>query len=79
MKLVTKSSTDSELVAVKESITYVQWILTVLENLGFSINKPINIMQDNLSVIGIINDGGSFKRSIHIIARHGFVKHHGKR
>jgi hypothetical protein len=33
-------------------------------------------MQDNLSAIGIINNGGSFNRSKHMVARHGFVKQH---
>jgi hypothetical protein len=74
MKLVTKSSTESELVAVDESVPYVLWILTLLENLGLSVKKPVQIMQDNLSAIGIINNGGSFTRSKHMVARHGFVK-----
>jgi hypothetical protein len=76
MKLVTKSSTESELVAVEESVPYVLWMLTLLENLGIRVKKPINVMQDNLSAIGIINNGGSFNRSKHMIARHGFVKQH---
>jgi hypothetical protein len=76
MKLVTKSSTESELVAVDESIPYVLWMITLLENLGLHVSKPVNVMQDNLSAIGIINNGGSFSRSKHMIARYGFVKQH---
>ena len=34
------------------------------------------IYQDNLSAIGIIHNGGSFNRSKHMVARHGFVKQH---
>jgi hypothetical protein len=76
MKLVTKSSTESELVAVEESIPYVLWMLLQMENLGLNIKKPVQIMQDNLSAIGIINNGGSFNRSKHMIAKYGFVKQH---
>jgi hypothetical protein len=76
MKLVTKSSTESELVAVEESVPYVLWMLTLLQNLNLRVVKPVSVMQDNLSAIGIINNGGSFSRSKHMIARHGFVKQH---
>jgi hypothetical protein len=76
MKLITKSSTESELVAVEERIPYVLWMINLLEDLGLKIRKPVSIMQDNLSSIGIINNGGSFSRSKHMIARYGFVKQH---
>jgi hypothetical protein len=76
MKLVTKSSTESELVAVEESVPYVLWILMLCENLKLDITKPVQVMQDNLSTIAIIDNGGSFNRSKHIIARYEFVKQH---
>jgi hypothetical protein len=76
MKLVTKSSTESELVAVEESVPYVLWMLLLLGDLGLKVKKPVELLQDNLSTIGIINNGGSFNRSKHMIARHGFVKQH---
>jgi hypothetical protein len=76
MKLVTKSSTESELVAVEESVPYVLWMLMLFQNLGLRVKKPVDIMQDNLSAIGIIKNGGSFNRSKHMIARHGFIKQH---
>jgi hypothetical protein len=34
------------------------------------------MMQDNLSAIEIIDNGESFDRSKHMIARQGFVKQH---
>jgi hypothetical protein len=76
MKLVTKSSTESELVAVEESVPYVLWMLTLLKDLELKVTRPVQMMQDNLSAIGIIDNGGSFNRSKHMIARHGFVKQH---
>ena len=33
-------------------------------------------MQNNRSAIDIVNDGGSFNRSKHMVAKHGFVKQH---
>jgi hypothetical protein len=47
-----------------------------MENLGLEITKPVKVLQDNLSAIGIINNGGSFNRSKHMVARYGFVKQH---
>jgi hypothetical protein len=76
MKLVTKSSTESELVAVEESVPYVLWILSLLQDLGLETKKPVKLLQDNLSAIGIIQNGGSFNRSKHMVARYGFVKQH---
>jgi hypothetical protein len=76
LKLMTKSSTDSEFVTVEESVPYVLWILVLMKDLELKVTRPVKLMQDNLSAIGIINNGGSFNRSKHMIARQGFVKQH---
>ena len=76
MKLMTKSSTESELVAVEESVPYVLWMLSLMKDLELKVTRPVKMMQDNLSAIGIIDNGGSFNRSKHMIARQGFVKQH---
>jgi hypothetical protein len=47
-----------------------------MKDLELKVTKPVKLMQDNLSAIGIINNGGSFNRSKHMIARQGFVKQH---
>ena len=75
MTLLEKSLTESELVAVEESIPYVLWF-NLCENLGLRFNEPVYLMQDNMSAIGIINIGGSFSRSKHMIARYSFVQQH---
>jgi hypothetical protein len=74
-RLVTKSSTESELVSLDEAITYVPWILQLLFELGFPLNFPVKVYQDNKSTIewsikGRIN----FKRTKHILNRYFFVK-----
>ena len=76
MKLVTKSSTESELVAVEESVPYVLWMLSLMNDLELEVTRPVKMMQDKLSAIGIMDNGGSFNRSKHMIARQGFVKQH---
>jgi len=43
VKLVTTSSTESELVAVEESVPYVLWILTLLQDLGLNVQKPASL------------------------------------
>jgi hypothetical protein len=44
MKLITKSSTESELVAVEEAVPYVLWILMLMKDLGLRVNKPVEVM-----------------------------------
>jgi hypothetical protein len=73
-KLVTKSSTESELVAVSDELTHVIWVRNMLLDSGYSIG-PAKIMQDNQSTIIIANRGRSTSnRTRHISIRHFFVK-----
>jgi hypothetical protein len=60
----------------EESVPYVLWMLMLMNDLHLIAKRPVEVMQDNLSAIGIITNGGSFNRSKHMIARHGFVKQH---
>jgi hypothetical protein len=74
-KLVTKSSTESELVALDESITYVPWITGLLDELTITYSKPIIVFQDNQSTIIMGNTGhGNFRRTKHIKNKYYFVK-----
>ena len=61
MKLVTKSSKESVL-AVEDR--YLLWIQTLLENQGFNVNKPINVIYQPSKL-------GSYTRSKHLIAKYG--------
>jgi len=72
---VAKSSIESELEAVEEFVPCVLWI-TLMQDLNLNVGKPVHIMQDNLSAIRIINNGGCFSRSKQMVARHGFIKQH---
>ena len=73
-KTVTKSSTESELVALDTAATYVPWVCELLDELGFSHEIPVLIYQDNKSTIIMANaGGGSFKRTKHISNRYFWI------
>jgi hypothetical protein len=72
-KLVTRSSTESEMVCLEEAVTFALWITVLLRDF-IQLRLPVTIYQDNLSTIGIVMNGGSFNRSKHMIAKYGFVK-----
>jgi hypothetical protein len=74
-KLVTRSSTESEMVCLEETVTFALWMTVLLRDFD-KIQLPVTIYQDNLSTIGIVMNGGSFNRSKHMIAKYGFVKQH---
>jgi hypothetical protein len=75
-KLVTRSSTESEMVCLEESVTFALWLSALLKDFDFKFKLPVTIYQDNLSTIGIVMNGGSFNRSKHMIAKYAFVKQH---
>jgi hypothetical protein len=73
-KIVALHSTDAEIIAVTESLTYVIWLRLLLSELDFEIVSPIPIYQDNTSAIFIYNGGGKFKRSKHMLIKQSYVK-----
>jgi hypothetical protein len=73
-KLVTRSSTESEMVCLDEAVTYAIWITSLLRDFKFHFKLPVRMLQDNLSTIGIVLNGGTFARTKHMITKHGFIK-----
>lgn len=73
LKLVTRSSTESELVALEEAATYASFLSQLLSDLHISVSAPITIYQDNQSTIAISKNGGSFSRTKHFLNRQQFV------
>jgi hypothetical protein len=74
LKLATRSSTESELVALEVSITYAIWWRQLLKDLEIITEEPIIVYQDNKSSIIIALKGGNFDRTKHMISRREFVK-----
>lgn len=77
LKLVTRSSTESELVALEEATTYALWMKNLLQQITNKVEEnPITIFQDNLSTMAIVANGGTFSKSKHITARQMFIAQH---
>jgi hypothetical protein len=68
------SSTESEISSVSEGTTYAVWATDLFINVGHTLTEPIDIPQDNTSATLIMEEGGSFKRTKHILTRYAFIK-----
>jgi hypothetical protein len=76
-KINTKSSTESELVAVLDKSSDVLWTRHFLQAQGYTISENI-IYQDNTSTLSLEKNGhvSSSKRTKHIKAKYSFIKHY---
>lgn len=73
-KLVTKSSTEAEIVGLSDALTNILWMRQMLIAQGYSL-PPTVIFQDNQGVIKIIRGGRSPKhRTRHLNVRHFFAR-----
>jgi hypothetical protein len=76
IKSITRSSSESELVALEDASTYVVWIRALLNELlgPQSIIQPTAVFQDNKSTVIMAVQGGNFKRTKHLVCKEGFVR-----
>lgn len=73
-KIVTKSSTEAELVALSDSASVVIWARDFLVGIGEKVG-PAVVYQDNQSTMALIEKGsGASDRSRHINIRYFWVK-----
>jgi hypothetical protein len=73
-KLVSKSSTEAELIGLSDTIGQVIWTRNFLEAMGYSI-EPATVYQDNLSTIAMVHNGApTSHRTRHINIRFFFTK-----
>jgi hypothetical protein len=73
-KLVTKSSTEAEIVALSDGLTNAIWMREMVMAQGYKLN-PTKIYEDNEGVIKIIKSGRSPKhRTRHLNVRHFFAR-----
>ena len=73
-KLVTKSSTEAEIVALSDGLTNALWIREMVLTQGYKLG-PTKVFEDNQGVIKIIQSGRSPKhRTRHLNVRHFFAK-----
>ena len=75
-KVVTRSSTEAELVGISDALSPVLWTREYLISSGLSLG-PAVIFQDNQSTIYLAKKGrATSERSRHIKIRHFFVSHY---
>ena len=75
-KIVTRSSTESELVGISDALSQVLWTREYLLAAGLQLG-PAVVYQDNQSTIFLANKGRSTsERSRHIKIRYFFVQHY---
>ncbi len=76
-KLPSKSSTESELIALHDKTGNILWTCNFLEAQGYTISSNI-VYQDNMSTLSLAKNGyvSSSKRTKHIKAKYFFIHHY---
>jgi hypothetical protein len=73
-KIVTKSSTEAELVGLSDSLGQVIWSRDFLVGQGYTM-RPADVFQDNLSTMALATKGRSTsEQTRHVHIRYFFVK-----
>jgi hypothetical protein len=76
-KIVAKSSTEAELIAVTDSLSYILWFKQFLTDLLGHEQRAVTVMQDNTSTIALATNGkSSSDMTKHIKVRHFLIKQH---
>jgi len=73
-KANTISSTESEVLCLRDAVTYVPYLIQMFKELGVPIDCPVKIGQDNTAVIEWCTHGAKFKRAKHILVAIYFIK-----
>jgi hypothetical protein len=72
-KLMTKSSTESELVAISDAMGQAMWTRNFVEAQGYIV-PLIKLLEDNMSTIALVKNGKSnYSRTRHIAVRYFLV------
>ena len=74
LKSVTRSSSETELIALEDSVTFVIWTRELLREIGQLEKEPTTIFQDNKSTIILAMQGGNFKRTKHLLCKESYVR-----
>ena len=74
IKMITRSSSESELCGAEEGATYAVWYKLLLQGMGVPVPGPITLYQDNKSTIIMAVQGGTFQRTKHLIGRQSYIK-----
>jgi hypothetical protein len=74
--LVALSSTEAELESLKSETTLIQWVLGLMQELGYEPDGPVEVREDNMAAISLINNPGTgnWGRTRHYCVRYNFIK-----
>lgn len=73
-KLQARSSTEAEIIAVEDCTTYVVFMRHLCKEMDIKASEPTMVGQDNKSSMIIVEQGGTFKRTKHLIGRMGYIR-----
>jgi len=71
---VTLSSTESEISTCSECVTYAIWLRALLAELDQAPKEATPLAQDNTSAVTLMENGGQFKRSKHMLIRLSYLQ-----
>jgi hypothetical protein len=74
LKMITLSSTESEMCVMSEGATYARWLTSLLFDFGYPLDAPVRMYMDNLSAIHLQSNDGAFARNKHITIRENYAK-----
>ena len=63
------SSTEAEIIALVDALTYLEWIERLFTELHFQHKKPVPVFQDNQSAIHMVTNDFKFKKTKHMTVR----------
>jgi hypothetical protein len=72
-KIVTKSSTEAELVALSDLLPYVEKCTEFMHGQGYTLTRPI-VLQDNTSTINLVTGSEGTYRNKYMRVRQAYVK-----
>jgi hypothetical protein len=83
IRIITRSSSETELVCLEEASTFPVWINRLIKDLKLDTAGPARLMaqigapivyQDNKSTMLLAKNGGSFQRTKHLVVKESFVR-----
>ncbi|HEV7737689.1 MAG TPA: reverse transcriptase domain-containing protein, partial [Chlamydiales bacterium] len=71
---VASSSTEAEYIAADYAAKEASWLRSLLNEIGFSQEKPTNILCDNTGALALTKDASYHARTKHIDVKHHFIR-----
>ena len=72
-KVVSLSSAEAEFYACSEAVKEIPFMIQILEFLGIKVQKPVDVMVDNIGAIYMSQNQMSSSRTRHMDTRHHYV------